>query len=214
MSRRVAVVAVAILAMIGFATAGAFYSRSSGSSQTPVTAPAASSLVRSHSPVLGPQNAPVTIVEFFDPSCEACRAMYPVVKQIMAQYPKDVRLVLRYAPLHQGSESASRLLEAARVQGKFEPVLEAVLASQPEWHDDASAARAWDAAAAAGLNVEQARQAMMSPQITASINQDFVDMQAAGVRGTPTFFVNGKPLPSFGPDQLNEMVAAEVAAAR
>ena len=214
MSRRVAVVAVAILALIGFATAGAFYSRSSESSQAPLTAPAASSLARSHSPVLGPQNAPVTIVEFFDPSCEACRAMYPVVKQIMAQYPNDVRLVLRYAPLHPGSESAIRLLEAARVQGKFEPVLEAVLASQPEWHDDASAARAWDAAAAAGLNVEQARQAMMSPQITASINQDFVDMQTAGVRGTPTFFVNGKPLPSFGPDQLNEMVAADVAAAR
>lgn len=171
-------------------------------------------LVRPHSPVIGPKSAPVTIVEFFDPSCEACRAMYPVVKRIMAQYPKEVRLILRYAPLHQGSESAIRLLEAARVQGKFEPVLEAVLASQPEWHDDASAARAWDAAAAAGLNVEQARQAMMSPQITASINQDFVDMQAAGVRGTPTFFVNGKPLPSFGPDQLNETVSAEVAAAR
>lgn len=214
MSRRVAVVAVAILALIGFVTAGAFYSRSSERSEAPATVLAASSLVRVHSPILGPQNAPVTIVEFFDPSCEACRAMYPVVKQIMAQHPKDVRLVLRYAPLHQGSESAIRLLEAARVQGKFEPVLGAVLASQPEWHDDASAAKAWDAAAAAGLNVEQARQTMMSPQITASINQDIADMQAANVRGTPTFFVNGKPLPSFGPDQLNELVAVEVAAAQ
>lgn len=214
MSKRVAVVVVAILAVIGFATAGAFYSRSIGSAQAPIVAPTAGALVRSYSPVLGPQNAPVTVVEFFDPSCEACRAMYPVVKQIMAQYPNEVRLVLRYAPLHPGSESAIRLLETARAQGKFEPVLEAVLASQPEWHDDASAAKAWDAAAGAGLNVKQARQAMMSPQITASINQDFADMQAAGVKGTPTFFVNGKPLPSFGADQLNALVEAEVAAVR
>lgn len=214
MNKRVAVITVAALSLIGFAAAGAFYSRSSEDAKISVAVPAANILVRPHSPVLGRQNAPVTIVEFFDPSCEACRAMHPVVKQIMARYPDDVRLVLRYAPLHQGSEAAIRLLEAARAQGVLEPVLEAVLAAQPEWHDDASAARAWDAAAGAGLDVEQARKIMMSPQITANLNQDVADMQAVGVRGTPTFFVNGKPLPSFGPDPLIEMVAAEVAAAR
>jgi hypothetical protein len=44
--------------------------------------------------VLGPKAARVTIVEFFDPACESCRAFYPVVKQIMAAHPKDVRVVL------------------------------------------------------------------------------------------------------------------------
>ena len=214
MSRRIAVVTVAILALIGFAAAGAFYSRSSGDSQAPAAAPAANLLVRAHSPVLGPRNAPVTIVEFFDPSCEACRAMYPVVKQIMAQYPNDVRLVLRFAPFHQGSEEAIRILETARKQGVFVPVLEAVLAAQAEWHDDARAARAWTAAAAAGLDVQKARKAMRSPQITANLNQDVADIRAVGVTGTPTFYVNGKPLPSFGPQQLYELVRAEVEAAR
>jgi len=49
-----------------------------------------SRLVRMHTPIIGPQNAPVTIVEFFDPACETCRAFYPIVKQIMAQHPDKV----------------------------------------------------------------------------------------------------------------------------
>ena len=70
-------------------------------------------LVRMHSPVFGPQNAPVTIVEFFDPACETCRAFYPIVKNLMAQYPDDVRLVIRYAPFHQGSDVVVKLLESS-----------------------------------------------------------------------------------------------------
>ena len=72
-------------------------------------------LVRFHSPTFGPADAPVIIVEFFDPSCEACRAFYPIVKQILAEYPGQVRLVLRYTMFHQGSEEVSRILEAARL---------------------------------------------------------------------------------------------------
>jgi protein-disulfide isomerase len=49
-------------------------------------------LIKFHSPALGAENPKVTIVEFFDPACEGCRAFYPVVKQIMAKYPNDVRL--------------------------------------------------------------------------------------------------------------------------
>ena len=44
-------------------------------------------LVRFHSPVFGPSNAPVTIVEFFDPACETCRAFYPIVKDILSKRP-------------------------------------------------------------------------------------------------------------------------------
>ena len=58
----------------------------------------------------------VTIVEFFDPACEACRAFYPVVEDILTDYPDDVRVVLRYAAFHgEASEQAIKVLEAARM---------------------------------------------------------------------------------------------------
>lgn len=74
----------------------------------------------------------MTIVEFFDPACEACRAFHPIVKQILTQYPDDVRVVMRYTPFHgEGSELAIKVLEAARLQDVFVPVLEALAKISP-----------------------------------------------------------------------------------
>lgn len=216
MNRRIAVLAVAVLALAGFAAAGAFYDRSPAERQGAVQAQQATPLVRPHSPVIGRQDAPVTIVEFFDPSCEACRAFYPIVKQIMAAHPDDLRLVVRYAPFHQGSDEAVRILETARAQGVFVPVLEALLATQPGWaaHGKPQLEKAWAAAASAGLDVEKARGSMLAPSITAVLNQDLADVQAAGVTRTPTFFVNGKVLSEFGAQQLYNLVRSEVEAAK
>lgn len=171
-----------------------------------------SRLVRMHTPIIGPQNAPVTIVEFFDPACETCRAFYPIVKQIMAQHPDKVRLALRYAPFHQGSDQVVKLIEAARKQGLYTPVLEALLAAQPEWADHAAPniGIAFEAAARAGLDMERARQDMETPEIQAVLAQDIEDLTALQVSKTPTFFVNGRSLPSFGPEQLTRLVAEEV----
>lgn len=171
-----------------------------------------SRLVRMHTPIIGPQNAPVTIVEFFDPACETCRAFYPLVKQIMAQHPDKVRLALRYAPFHHGSDQVVKLIEAARKQGLYTPVLEALLAAQPEWADHAAPniGIAFEAAARAGLDMERARQDMETPEIQAVLAQDIEDLTALQVSKTPTFFVNGRSLPSFGPEQLARLVAEEV----
>lgn len=171
-----------------------------------------SRLVRMHTPIIGPQNAPVTIVEFFDPACETCRAFYPIVKQIMAQHPDKVRLALRYAPFHHGSDQVVKLIEAARKQGLYTPVLEALLATQPEWADHAAPniGIAFEAAARAGLDMERARQDMETPEIQAVLAQDIEDLTALQVSKTLTFFVNGRSLPSFGPEQLARLVAEEV----
>lgn len=175
-----------------------------------------SPLVRPHSPVIGRPDAPVTIVEFFDPACEACRAFYPIVKQIMAAHPNDVRLVLRYAPFHDGSDEVVRILETARMQGVYVPVLEALLATQPQWasHDRPQIEKAWSAAGAVGLDLEKARKAKLEPHITTTLNQDIADLQSLGVNRTPTFFVNGKPLLEFGARQLNDLVRSEVTAGK
>ena len=202
-------------AALAFLASGGLVASASLGAKPAATSKAAEStvFVRPHSPIIGPKKAPVTIVEFFDPSCEACRAMYPYVKRIMAEYPKDVRLVIRYLPLHQGSEEAIRIIEAGRSQKAFVPVLEAVLEQQPQWHEG-DMASAWDAAKGAGLNVAKARATMKSAKVTAAIKQDVADKVALEVRGTPTFFVNGKPLAQLSPQQLYDAVRAEVEASR
>ena len=170
-------------------------------------------LVRMHSPVFGPQSAPVTIVEFFDPACETCRAFYPIVKHLMAQYPEDVRLVIRYAPFHKGSDQVVKLLEASKSQGKYQTVLEAVLAAQPTWadHGQPNIETAFKVAEQAGLDIIKARQDIEKPGMQSLLQQDIEDLTVLQVTKTPTFFVNGRNLPSFGPDQLAALVAEEVA---
>ena len=213
MSKKLTVSVLLGIVVVAFAFGMYNYQRRVQTSQMEKVTSQESRLVRMHSPVFGPQNAPVTIVEFFDPACETCRAFYPIVKDVMNQYPDDVRLVLRYAPLHAGSDQVVALLEAAKRQGKYVQVLEAVLAEQPAWasHSQPNIELAFKAAEAAGLNLEQARADAAKPEVAAVLQQDTEDLTALEVTKTPTFFVNGRGLPSFGPEQLAALVAEEVA---
>jgi protein-disulfide isomerase len=204
----------AALAVFGGGAFFVFREKKAAIPPVPASSPIAQAavLVRPHSPVIGPADAPVTIVEFFDPSCEACRAFHPIVKQIMAGFPGKVRLVIRYAAFHRGSDEAVRILETARLQDKFLPVLEALLDAQPTWaaHATPRLDLAWDVARNAGLDLERAQRERLMPHIAAALNFDAADVAAVGVTRTPTFFVNGKALADFGARQLLELVRAEV----
>ncbi len=174
------------------------------------TVPAAdsSALVRFHSPSLGQAEARVHIVEFFDPACGTCRDFYPFVKRLMAANPDRIRLTLRYAPFHKGSDEVVKLLEAARKQGKLWPALEALLGAQDQWtvQHVARVDLALPLVARLGLDMEQLRKDMQSPALDELIRQDLKDAVALNVAQTPEFFVNGKPLPSFGYEQLKTLV--------
>ena len=171
--------------------------------------------VKDHSPIMGPKNAPVTLVEFIDPACEACRAMYPYVKQIMKTYPDEVRLVIRYVNFHDQSVEAIRILEAARKQGQFKNTLEVLLAFQPAWaphHKEA--VDPWEFLTNTTLDIEKARKDAQDPAIDKIIELDMADVDAAGVQKTPSFFVNGKPLKLMHPDPLLEMIKTELEATK
>lgn len=165
-------------------------------------------LVRMHSPALGKRDAKVQIVEFIDPACEACRNFYPMVKRILADHPDQIRLVLRWAPFHPGADAVVAVLEAARKQGKLWPTLEALLDSQAEWapHHTAQLDLVWKQLAGLGLNLEQVRGDMVAPEIARVIAQDLGDAKALNINKTPTFFVNGRPLPEFGYGPLIALV--------
>mgnify|MGYP000510072981 FL=1 len=138
------------------------------------------------------------------------RAGY-LAQKIMSQYPNDVRLVLRYTTFHEGSDEVVRIIEAARKQGLFKPVLEAILIKQPEWasHGSPDLSKAWAAAASAGLDIEQAKIDGYTSAIDQLLQQESADVNTMKVEKTPTFFVNGKGLPSFGEQQLYDLVSAE-----
>jgi protein-disulfide isomerase len=166
------------------------------------------SLVRFYSPTLGNPDAKVHIVEFLDPACETCRAFYPYVKEIMAANPDRIRLSIRHVPFHKGSDQVVKMLEAAKKQGKYWQALEAVLASQGYWvvNHAAQPDRAWNSLEALGLNLEQVKIDMNNPEIAQRIEQDLKDAKALNVTKTPEFFVNGRPMPSFGLEQLQNLV--------
>ncbi|MFV1490685.1 DsbA family protein [Phaeobacter sp. JH72H1] len=218
MNRRGLILSVLALGVAGFGGATWFAIRPGPVAEAePVPPELADAMIRPYSPILGPAEAPVTIVEFFDPACEACRAFHPIVKDIMAEHGDAVRVVIRYTPFHgAASEEAIRVLEAARMQDVYVPVLEAVLREQPGWasHGAPAPGLILQIAATAGLDAEAARTQMLAPGVVAILNQDRADVEAVGIRQTPTFFVNGKPLDPFGEAELRRLVAAEVAAAQ
>jgi protein-disulfide isomerase len=169
-------------------------------------------LVRASSPVFGNPAAKVTIVEFFDPACETCRAFYPLVKTIVNSSFGQVRLVVRHAPLHQGSDTAVKILEAARLQGQYWPAVERALAGQPQWaaHGNARPELIWDLITDLGLDIAKARSDADGPAVAQLLAQDIADMKALKVDRTPGFFVNGTPLRDFGEAQLRALVDQEI----
>lgn len=210
MNRRAFVASTAAAALLAFGGGAAWY-RSSRPEAAPLSAEG-DRLVRPHSPVIGPAAAPVTLVEFFDPSCEACRAFHPILGQIMSRHPDDLRLVLRYTPLHEGSDEAVRILEAARRQDRFDAVLDRLFERQPEWavHGAPDIAKAWEIAGTTGIDLDLARREAALSEVTAVLERDVADLQAVGIQRTPTFFVNGKEPSTFGPQPLYEAIVAEI----
>lgn len=171
-------------------------------------------LVRFHSPSAGDAQASVHIVEFLDPACETCRDFYPLVKEMMAANPGRIRLSVRYAPFHQGSDQVVAMLEAARRQNKFWEALEALMGSQQAWVQQhvARPELAWNQLSSIGLDMERLKNDMSTPDVERIIRQDLADAQTLNVTKTPEFFVNGKPLPSFGYKQLKQLVDEALAA--
>ncbi|WP_182086852.1 thioredoxin domain-containing protein [Aureimonas sp. ME7] len=210
MNRRTFVASTAAAALLAFGGGAAWY-RSRRPEAVALSAEG-DRLVRPHSPVIGPAAAPVTLVEFFDPSCEACRAFHPILGQMLSRHPDDLRLVLRYTPLHAGSDEAVRILEAARRQGRFEAVLDRLFERQPEWaiHGAPDIAKAWEIAGTGGIDLAQARQDAALPEVTAVLERDVADLKAIGIAKTPTFFVNGKEPAQFGPQPLYEAIVAQI----
>ena len=172
----------------------------------------AAALASEHSPMLGEANAKVHIVEFLDPACETCALFFPMVKNWMKEVPGQIRLSVRHVAFHKGSDYAVKVLEASRKQDKYWETLETLLATQSQWtqHHTVLPERIGPAIAGVGLDMEQLEADMNSMEVMARMEQDKKDSIFLKVSKTPDYFVNGRPLPSFGQQQLANLVREEL----
>jgi protein-disulfide isomerase len=141
-------------------------------------------------PARGPANAPVMVIMFGDFQCPVCGKVYPILQQVIAEFPGRVRFVERDFPLeeiHQHAFRAALAAQAANLQGKFFEYSELLYKNQDAL-DDGSLKKY---AAAVGLNVQKFEIDLNSEKTAAEVRKDMSDGDAYGVTGTPTIFVNG-----------------------
>ena len=140
--------------------------------------------------------------------------MYPYVKSLMRVNDGKLRLTLRYATFHEGSDYVAKVLEATRMQGQemYWKSLEAILANQATWaeHGRLNPQLVWNYLAGTGLDIQKAKQDMNDARIAELLKQDAKDLATLKVEATPSFFINGKPLKEFGPNGLRSQVEDEI----
>ncbi len=215
MKQKYLVIVSAVFLLIAFVAGAMYYQSQKAAAGAEAYLRDRSTYVRDYSPIRGDPAAKVEIVEFFDPACDTCKEFEPLVKKLMDAHPGKVRLIARYSPFHPGSDQVVKILAAGHKQGKFWETLEAVFAAQSQWAPQhrPQPDLVWSYIGGVGLDIRRLRQDMESPDIDKMIEQDLADGKKLNVKATPEFFVNGKPLPSFGFDQLKTLVEDAVSAA-
>jgi Na+/H+ antiporter NhaA len=158
--------------------------------------------------IRGPDDAPVTLVEYGDFECPYCGQAERTIRELLASHGDDVRYVWRHLPLndvHPDAQLAAEASEAAGAQGKFWEMYDTLLS-----HQEALSAR--DLGRYAGelrLDVERFRDELRGREYASRVSEDVSSADESGVSGTPTFFINGRRhYGVYDIDTLTEAVGA------
>ncbi len=163
--------------------------------------------------IKGPADAKVTIVEFFDPECEGCAAFHPILQKILSEYPKDVQLVARYMLFHGNSYPAALALEGAGKQGKYWEMYAILLERQSEWsHQEEPVTSIFEGfAKELNLDITEFNKSYDDLTFKGALARDVEEGKILGVKGTPTFFVNGQMLMNLSYNDLKNAIDKEIA---
>ncbi len=148
--------------------------------------------------VRGPEDAPVTVIEYADFQCPTCAAFAPVMDRLADEYPNEMRLVLRYFPLksiHPNAMASAEAVEAAALQNKFWEMHDLMFDKQDEWETLSNPeAKFEEYAQSLDLDVDKFKSDMNSKSVRDRVDADFDSAMTTGLSGTPSFFVNGELL--------------------
>lgn len=145
-----------------------------------------------HSPIKGNKKAPITIVAFDDFQCPFCARFHPVLSEVLEAYPKKVKVVIKHFPLgfHKQAKSAAKAAFAAGEQKKYWEMVDLLLENarnlSPEKYEEL--------AKSLKLNMKKFRKALEKNDAKYEewIKADMQLGSKVGVRGTPTFYLNGR----------------------
>lgn len=167
-------------------------------------------LIKPHSITKGPANAKVTVVEYLDPECEACAAMYPIFKKISEEFKSDIKVVVRYMTYHQNSNYVANILEGIRAENKYWEAIEILFGTQDQWANHHAPKPELIPELLKPLklkNLDQIIADAKAGKYNQQIQQDVEDGKKAGVQGTPTFFVNGNQVEELGYAPLRSAIS-------
>jgi protein-disulfide isomerase len=155
-------------------------------------------------PSRGPLDAPITLVEFSDYQCPYCQRQEEALKQIVAKYPHQVRLIVMDFPLemHPDARRAARAAVCADQQGRFWEMHDHMFANQGALDEDELKRDA----SQLGLDGPRFAACLSSPEAEQRVAQSQREGEEAGVDGTPALFLNGRPF-SSGAVSLSELQA-------
>lgn len=151
--------------------------------------------------VKGAENGTVTLVEYSDLQCPACKSFAPLVSQLIEQNSDTVRFVYKHFPLsqHEFASEAAYAAEAAGLQGKFYEYHDILFAQQDTWSAEGDVEKSFLAyAEELELDLEQFKKDMASDNVKTKVEKDQLSGVAAGVDSTPSFYLNGKKLRTPG----------------
>ncbi len=160
-------------------------------------------------PARGPAKAPVTIVEFSDFECPYCKRVLPTLDQVAAKYGDQVRVVFRHFPLsiHANAQKAAEASICAADQGKFWEMHDLLFNEQQKL----AVADLKEKATKLGLDAASFGECLDSGRHAATVQADLREGSAAGVNGTPAFFINGRFLSGAVPfESMAELIDDEV----
>jgi protein-disulfide isomerase len=162
---------------------------------------------------VGPADAPVQIVEFFDYNCPFCRHSAPWVKELLATHPDNVRFVFKETPIFADTKESSavgaRAAVAAIAEGRYLDFHFAMM----EASGTIPVSQVRRLAEEAGINWRRIQSVMESPETAAHLEDGLNLLDAIGATGTPAFVVNGELVPGADLDRLSVLVDAAIAAA-
>lgn len=147
----------------------------------------------------GNSESAVVLVEYSDFQCPACAYVYPILKRLSEEFEGRVKFVYRHFPLkqHANAELAARASEAAGQQGKFWEMHDLLFEKQEVWASTSDPKKQFSAyAISLGLDSEAFLKDLGSSEVKNKVSDDAASGIRANVQGTPTFFLNGKKIPS------------------